>query len=104
MKLKKLTFKKREKRWTIAREKNRREAELKALAIDDTNYKITLDAVEKSTKIRNLNIDTLVNSAQKLGMLVLAVGVTVIAYSVDKSDSIPRNKFTMGLFNKIFKI
>jgi hypothetical protein len=103
MTFKKFTIKKRERRWTLRREKAKKESELKLLEVDDPKYKLTLEAVEKTTKVRNSNIDTFVNFAQKLGMLGLAIGATLLAYSVDKSDNIPRNKQSMNIFNKFLK-
>ena len=36
-------------------------------------------------------------------MVLVCAGVGVLAYSIDKSNEIPKNKFTKELFHKIFK-
>lgn len=101
---KELANQKHRKHWTLRKEKRAQMENAKTLGVDDKTYKPTLDAVEQMTKIRNMNWDIFLKGLQIVGTLALGGLVAKAAYGVDKSDEILKNKNSMGLFGKVFRL
>lgn len=92
-----------EKKWNVSKEASSLGESLKTLKPGDEGYKETLEAIEKCSKINESKWTTISTVFKNVAMVLVCAGVGVLAYSVDKSDEIPKNKFTKELFHKIFK-
>ena len=78
----------------------RLEENLKTLSVMDDEYTPTMEALEKLHGIRQSRNE----SKEKCAMVGLCAAGLFLSYKVDNSDEILRNKQTLGVFNKIFKI
>lgn len=94
---------KKEKKWNVSREANSLGESLKTLKPGDEGYEETLAAIEKCSKINESKWTTISTVFKNIGLVIVCAGVGVLAYSVDKSNEIPKNKLTKELFHKIFK-
>lgn len=94
---------KKEKKWNVSKEASSLGESLKTLKPGDEGYNETLEAIEKCSKINESKWTTISTVFKNVAMVLVCAGVGVLAYSVDKSDEIPKNKFTKELFHKIFK-
>lgn len=89
------------RRWTTRREVKALENALGDLTPGDDEYAPALNSIEQLTRIRNTKIETGVKALKEIGMLAICGAVAVAAYSIDKSDEIPRNKTSMNVFGRI---
>lgn len=94
---------KKEKKWNVSKEASSLGESLKTLKPGDEGYKETLDAIEKCSKINESKWTTISTVFKNVATVLVCAGVGILAYSVDKSDEIPKNKFTKEFFHKIFK-
>ena len=94
---------KKEKKWNVSKEASSLGESLKTLKPGDEGYKETLEAIEKGSKINESKWTTISTVFKNVAMVLVCAGVGVLAYSVDKSNEIPKNKLTKELFHKIFK-
>lgn len=94
---------KKEKKWSVSREAKALGEGLKTLKPGDAGYEETISAIEKCSKINESKWTTISTVFKNVGMVIVCAGACILAYSVDKSDEIPKNKFTKELFHKIFK-
>lgn len=94
---------KKEKKWNVSREAASLGENLKTLKPGDDGYEETLTAIEKCSKINESKWTTISTVFKDIGLVIVCAGVGVLAYSVDKSNEIPKNKLTKELFHKIFK-
>lgn len=99
--IKKLTVN-RKKHWTLRKELKQGIDSLKGLAPTDESYKPTLDAIEQISKLKYENRKTVASIAKDIGTLLVLGFVAVVAYSIDRSDEIPRNKASQGVL-KMFR-
>ena len=94
---------KKEKKWNVSKEANSLSESLKTLRPGDEGYEETLDAIEKCSKINESKWTTISTVFKNVAMVFVCAGVGILAYSVDKGNEIPKNKFTKELFHKIFR-
>ena len=94
---------KKEKKWNVPKEGSFLGESLKTLKPGDEGYNETLEAIEKCSKINESKWTTISTVFKNVAMVLVCAGIGYLAYSVDKSDEIPKNKFTKELFHKIFK-
>lgn len=110
------------KRWTLKREIEARTEELgklsevqpekeqdqekkdKAQQRLDDRRKATLEHLKSAQEVRNARMESVAKVAKDIGSLALFGVLVVFAYSIDKSDLIPRNKVAQGLVNKFFHL
>lgn len=94
---------KKDKKWSISKEAKALGEGLKTLKPGDDGYEETISAIEKCAKISESKWTTISTVFKNVGMVIVCAGACLLAYSVDKSDEIPKNKFTKELFHKIFR-
>ena len=88
-------------RWTAGKERKKLEQQLETLEATDEKHKAALDAVEQTTKIRNMNIDTALKVATGIGGLLLAIYVGKASVEIDHSGEIPHNRTSQNFFSKL---
>jgi hypothetical protein len=91
------------KRWNLRKEKDARIQSLQDIPVTDPAYKPTLDSVKLLSEVRNSKVDTAIKVLQILGILAIGVFATYKGYQVDESDSILRNKCSLGISNKLLR-
>ena len=94
---------KKEKKWNISREASSLGESLKTLKPGDEGYEETLAAIEKCAKISESKWTTISTAFKNVATVIVCAGIGILAYSVDKSNEIPKNKFSKELFHKFFK-
>jgi vacuolar-type H+-ATPase subunit I/STV1 len=88
-------------RWKIGKERKKLEQQLETLEATDDKHKSALDAIEQTTKIRNMNIETALKVATGIGGLLLAIYVGKASVEIDHSGEISHNRTSQGFFNKL---
>ena len=88
-------------RWTVGKERKKLERQLETLEATDEKHKKALDAVEQTTKIRNLNVDTALKVLTGVGGLLLAIYVGKASVEIDHSGEIPHNRTSQNFFSKL---
>lgn len=95
---------KKEKKWTLSKEKTALEENLKTLKPGDEGYDATLAAIEKCENIKESKWTTASTIFKNVAGIFVLVGIGALAYSVDQSNEIPKNKMVKEYFHKIFKL
>lgn len=94
---------KKNKKWNVSMEAKALGENLKTLRPGDNGYDDTLAAIEKCSKINESKWVMVSTVFKNIATVIICAGVGFLAYSIDQSNEIPRNKLTKELFHKIFK-
>lgn len=99
---KKIVFKK-WRRWSLRKEKKARLEDLKILHAEDPMFKPTLESIKEISLVQNARTETITKVFSAVTTVALGALALFAAYEIDKSDSIPRNRTSQGIFNKLFR-
>lgn len=91
------------KRWNLRKERRAQIENLKTLPVNDPLYTPTLESIKEISAAQNARTDTVTKVFNALGTLAIGGLALFAAYSIDKSDSIPRNRTSQTVFNKLFR-
>lgn len=92
--------------------------ELDGMEVTDDRYDKTVEAIARLMEMRDKSkeskaragkdssskIGSLVSAVTGFGTLALATVMGSLAYKIDQSDELVKNKNSLGFFNKIFRI
>lgn len=93
-----------EKPWKLSKEEKLLTSNLKTMSVGDEQYDKTLKSIDVITRVRNSKTESAAKVAKDVATVVVMVGLGILAYGKDASDTVMRNKNTLGVFNKVFKI